>query len=66
MPEQRSVSSRASCAQPSVTTWGRSSAGSDLLFVGLALYTAWRVPMARTPERPPACESRDIGEEQRR
>jgi hypothetical protein len=34
----------------------------DLLFVGLAVYTAWRVGMARTPERPPARESRDIGE----
>jgi hypothetical protein len=32
----------------------------DLLFVGLAVYTAWRVPMPRTPELPPARESRDI------
>ena len=30
----------------------------DVIFVGLAVYTAWRVP--RAPELPPARESRDI------
>jgi hypothetical protein len=32
----------------------------DLIFVGLAVYTAWRVPMPKKPELPPARESRDI------
>jgi len=34
----------------------------DLLWVGLAVFTAWRVPMRREPELPPALEPRPIGE----